>query len=303
MIERYLHLFQRDELIDFLERMDKGLPKSIRCNTILLNDCTILSKRLGSNGFYLEEISFIPNAYWVKGKSLGLGSTLEHLMGYYYIQGAGSMIASLLLSPEKGEKVADLAAAPGGKTSHMAQLMDNKGCILAVDNNEYRVKKLRSNLQRMHVKNALVIKSDARNITGLEDYFDKIMLDTPCTGEGLIVFKKERKLTKTIEDLRRMSVLQLQLLEKGFELLRPGGKLLYTTCSIAPEENEYVLTRFLSKENEAKVLLTRYGDIGSPGLIEFRGIAFNEELKKCLRVYPHRDGVEGFFYCIIRKDE
>jgi 16S rRNA C967 or C1407 C5-methylase (RsmB/RsmF family) len=185
----------------------------------------------------------------------------------------------------------------------MAQLMDNKGCILAVDNNEYRVKKLRSNLQRMHVKNTLVVKKDARQLRGLNNYFDKIMLDAPCTGEGLIVFKKERKFTKTMDDLKKMSALQLQLLKKGFELLRQGGKLLYTTCSIAPEENEYVLSKFLSETSSAEIALTRHGNIGSPGLTSFRGVDFNKQLEKCLRVYPHRDGVEGFFYCLIRKAE
>ncbi len=301
MIERYMRIFPEDELIEFLDKVEEGVPRSIRCNTLLLEDCRLLVERLEERGFELEQTGILSYAYRVVNESGSLGSTIEHLLGYYYIQGIGSMLTSVLLSPREGEFVADLASAPGGKTTHMAQIMNNKGCILSVDKSLARVKKLRSNIQRMHVKNTVVLRKDILRITGLEEFFDKVLLDAPCTGEGLIVFKKERKTSRTMDDLRKMSGLQIQLLEKAMELLKPGGTLLYSTCSIAPEENEYVLSNVLSRRDDIEVLPTRYGRVGSPGIVEYNNTVFHDDMRKCLRVYPHRDGMEGFFYCLLRK--
>ena len=301
MISRYRMIFSSEELVSFLESVERGLYRSIRCNTLKLSDCGELVERLESRGFMLKNIPFLKHGYRVIKEPVSIGALEEYLMGYYYIQGAGSMLASEILMPRENQVIGDLAAAPGGKTTHLAQLMNNTGCIVAVEKKRERARKLRSNLRRLGVNNTVILVNNILELTWLNNFFDKILLDAPCTGEGLLVFKKERKASKTIEDLRRMSRLQVMLLEKSVKMLKPGDELLYATCSIAPEENEYVITSILNHHDDIEVLSTRHGEIGSPGLLSYNEVVFNSEMNKCLRLYPHRDGVEGFFYCLLRK--
>ncbi len=301
-IERYMNIFESDELVEFLESIEKGLKKTIRCNTLRLKECSMLKDMLERKGYLLEKTPYFTYAYRVKGKAEGLGGTIEYLLGYYYIQGLGSMFAAELLSPSKDDIIADLAAAPGGKTTHIAQLMENRGCIIAVDKSGRRITKLVNNLRRMGVNNTIVVKADVLEIKGWERKYDKILLDAPCTGEGLIIFKRERRFSKTLADLERMSNVQYRMLLKALDMLKPGGLLLYSTCSIAPEENEYVISKVLHSRSDVKTVPTRFASAGSPGITHYMGVEFDESLSNCMRLYPHRDGTEGFFYCLIRRE-
>jgi len=304
MAERYLMLFGRDGAIDFLESVARGIPRSIRCNTLVVKSCAELKERLEERGFVLKPSKIAPYAFYAEREPLSLGTTLEHLLGYYFIQGVGSMASVIALSPRPGERVADLASAPGGKTTHIAQLMENSGAVLSVDNDAGRLAKLVSNIERMHVRNAVVLMEDILKLDFLESRFDRAMLDAPCTGEGLLVYRRERKSTRTIEDLKKMSSYQERLALKAYRLLKPGGIMAYATCSIAPEENELVLSKVLEREDSLEVLETRIvGAANNPGVEEFNGVRFSSEMKKCLRLYPHTDGTEGFFICLLRRRE
>lgn len=303
MIERYIHMFgSREELIEFLEAVERGLPKYIRCNTLAIKNCSELVERLGEKNVFIKPVSWIPHAFMVENSSSvsHLGSTLEYLLGYYYIQGLGSMAASLALDPRPGETVADLAAAPGGKTTHIAQIMNNSGIILSVEKNPVRAMSLSANIQRMRVKIAIVMIKDILDLS-IEEKFDKVLLDAPCTGEGLLPIKKERKTSKDLEDIVRMHELQVKLLEKSIQLVRPGGALLYSTCSIAPEENEFVINKVLSSRSDVELEKIANLNVGSPGLTEFMGYKLRDELANCVRLYPHRNNSEGFFICKLRR--
>ncbi|MGC8997313.1 MAG: RsmB/NOP family class I SAM-dependent RNA methyltransferase [Fervidicoccaceae archaeon] len=302
MAERYLMIFGREEAELFMESVSKGIPRSIRCNTLAIKDCRELEKRLEERGFVLRPSKIVPYGYYVEHSPVQLGATIEHLLGYYFIQGIGSMASVIALSPKPGERVADLAAAPGGKTTHIAQLMENRGTVLSVEIDARRLAKLVSNIERMHVRNAVILMGDILKAKIPEGAFDRIMLDAPCTGEGLIVYKRERMVTRTEEDLRKMSNYQQRLVERSFRFLKPGGIMAYVTCSIAPEENEYVLSSVLERTEDMEVLETRLqGSSNTPGLEEFNGVQFGKEMRKCLRLYPHRDGTEGFFICLMRR--
>lgn len=302
MIERYLKMLGLDETIKFLQAVEEGLPGSIRCNTLTIRECKLLPSTLKKHGIKLRAHEYLPHAFIVEEGREKVGHTNEYMMGFYYVQGLASMLAPLLLSPKSGEVVADLAAAPGGKTTYLAQLMENKGIITAVDNSFRRIKALINNIQRMRVVNTVVVRDDIKNFSKkFSETFDRVLLDAPCTAEGLLPLKRERKTSTTYDEIVRMCSVQTSLLIDAVDLLKKGGVLLYTTCSIAPEENEAVITYLLQKREDVEILETRWNNIGRPGIVSYGDQVFSEDVRKCLRVFPHSDRMEGFFYCLIKR--
>jgi len=300
MIQRYYEMFGTWEEVElFLKGNEKPIQQSIRCNDIRI-DCTKLEQILRSKDVRIEKIPWAPHGYWVTYSKVSIGALDEYLKGYYYIQGPASMIPAYVLNPQPGEKVADLAAAPGGKTTQLAQLMKNKGVIIAIEKNRRRIRPLISNIRRLGVNNTVVLNIDARKLVKLEDYFDKVLLDAPCTGEGLIPIKPERKTSRTIEDLKIMHRLQVELLITAIKIVKPRGRIVYTTCSIAPEENEYVLYKILSTLENVRILRIDL-PIGVNGLTEYKNVYFGDEMKKTRRLYTYLTGTEGFFIALLEK--
>lgn len=300
MVQRYyeiLHDWEEVKLL--LEGNEKGIRQSIRCNDLKIK-CKELEKILRSKHVILEKIPWTLHGYWVLHSNISIGALHEYLRGYYYIQGPASMIPPYVLAPRPKEIVADLAAAPGGKTTQMAQLMKNTGTIIAIEKDNRRIKALVSNIRRLGVKNTIVLNMDARKIKEFNDYFDKVLLDAPCTGEGLIPLKPERKTSRTISDLRKMHMFQVELLNLAIKITRPGGTIVYSTCSIAPEENEYVLFKALEKNENIKILKIQL-PIGVSGLEEYKNIEFGKEFKYTRRFYPYLTGTEGFFIALLKK--
>lgn len=208
------------------------------------------------------------------------------------------MIPPIVLRPVRGDRVLDIAAAPGSKTSQIAQIMRNEGIIVANDITADRLAALGINLQRCGVLNAVVTQVPGERIRGLE--FDKILVDAPCSGTGTI-----RKSVKTImswnpEMIKRMSALQKKLLINSYGLLKSGGVLVYSTCSTEPDENEAVVSYLL--ENTDAVLETVELPIRhSPGITEFEGAVYRKEVKHCLRLWPQDNDTEGFFVAKVVK--
>ncbi|MBP1357510.1 MAG: RsmB/NOP family class I SAM-dependent RNA methyltransferase, partial [Sulfolobus sp.] len=243
MIERYIRIFNEvQEVNEFLEGCEVPLIKSIRCNE-LKTSCNELEKRLRMKGYELERLEWLSYGYKVlkSPKKPTLGATMEYLQGFYHIQGIASMIPAHVLSPSPSDKVLDMAAAPGSKTSQLAQIMKNNGVILAVEKNRERIKSLLSNLNRLGVTNTVLLRADSRNLENMKIEFDKILLDAPCSGEGLIPIDKTRKTKTSIQKLYNFSMLQLLLIKVAYKLLREKGVLVYSTCSIGPEEDELVV--------------------------------------------------------------
>jgi len=177
--------------------------------------------------------------------------------------------------------------------------MKNKGVILAFDINLERMKSLKFNLGRCGVKNTIGINLNALELEKIRIKADKILLDAPCTGEGLICFDPSRKKSRKLEDILFCSTRQEKLLKIAFKCVKKGGIIVYSTCSIAPEENELVINSVL-KENKVEILDLNIS-YGKEGLTNAFGLELDPNLVKCKRFYPHFHRTEGFFICKMRK--
>jgi len=282
----------KDEFSRLVECLSVGPRQCIRANTLKV-DAKELRKRLEEKGLKLEEVPWYKNAFFVEAEEK-ISKTLEYFLGYYFIQDASSLVPPLLLDPSPTDAVLDLCAAPGSKTTFMAELMQNKGLIVAVDIEIKRLKALAFNLQKMGITNTIAFKHDGRKPLSMK--FDKILVDVPCTGSGTtnLFFWSNKAAIK-------FSSLQKALLESASKMLKEDGSIVYSTCSIDPEENEAVID-FAVKELCLKVEKVHVPGLKyREGLTEYAGIRFAEEVKDCIRFYPFDNQTEGFFICKLKK--
>ena len=287
-LERYENLTNIDK---FTQASLQPMRKSIRVNTIKTNNKTIQSRFKN-----LKPVKWCKQGFFIEGKAIG--NTLEHQLGYIYLQGAASMIPPVVLNPKKDEIVLDMCASPGSKTSQMAAMMQNKGIIVANDNKVLRLKPLTSNLQRCGVTNTVITRMEGR---WFKQKFDKILLDAPCSGIGTI-----RKSYNTIEmwnpnTIKKFAGIQRQLIETAFNCLEQDGIMIYSTCTLEPDEDEAVLDFLINKFDNAKIkkfsLDIKRGDIST----EFEGKTYDSDVKKALKVWPQDNDTEGFFVAKIQK--
>lgn len=300
MVTRYLEMFGEDEIIPFLKGNAIQPIPSIRTNTIKVSP-QVLRARLEEKKILVDEIPDLSEGFFVKSTPFALGATTEYLMGYYYIQSRVSMLASVLLDPSPGTVVIDACAAPGGKTTHLAQLMNNEGMMIACDLSSRRIKSLISNLSRCGINNCICYIMDAHKLPELGVKANKIMLDAPCTGEGLVCIDPSRKQSRRLEDLHTLSQVQEKLLKAAIQAVKKGGEILYSTCSVGPEENEFVIDPLI-KEGKVDVLNLdlSWGDSGFTSIFNR---TLSPSLEKARRFYPYRHGTEGFFICKLKKME
>jgi len=299
MIERYFQFLGEDQTKQLLEANEKPLTPSIRVNTLKIDKDT-LKNRLLRKGFKLESIDWIHYGLKIKKSPLNLGSTHEYLQGFYYMQSVAPMLPALILDPNPSDIVIDMCAAPGGKATHLAQIMNNEGNLVLIERNRNRIPALEINLRRLGVSNSIIINEDAVNLSKMNLKADKILLDAPCTGEGLIRQDSSRKRSKTMKDINKLSNIQKKLLKTGLNSLNPGGQLLYSTCSIAPEENELVIDDVL-KDNSDFVIVKIHRNYGVKGIIDVYNKTLREDIKYSQRLYPHLHNTIGFFISLIQK--
>ncbi|MBW2989342.1 RsmB/NOP family class I SAM-dependent RNA methyltransferase [Candidatus Woesearchaeota archaeon] len=299
-IERYRNLTSWEE---FKEISLTFLRRSIRVNTlkITIPEC---KKRLESLGWQLTQVPWCKEGFWVKHKQgrRDIGNTLEFSLGYYYVQEAASMIPPIVLDPKPGETILDMCAAPGSKSSQIAQYMKNKGILISNDYQYIRLQPLGINMQRMGSTNSILTLMEGRYFKASGILFDRILVDAPCSGTGTI-----RKSLKTLRiwnphAIRRLCGQQKQLLETAFSLLKRDGTLVYSTCSLEPEEDENVVSCLLDKHKDAGLEDISLDIKRSEPVLEFGGIRYDKEVKKCLRIWPQDNDTEGFFVAKIRKD-
>jgi len=296
MLSPFLERRYRELFPDVTEDMlTRPLPQALRVNTLRITERELVA-RLEERGFVLEKIPWVRHGYRIREAPFSPGATPEYLLGYYYLQDPASMYACEALEPRRGELVLDAAAAPGGKTTYIAQLMHNRGCIVAIEVNRQRVKALRASVTRMGVENTIIVRMDARDVGKLGLSFDRVLLDAPCTGTGT-AHKAREALTKDERDLQVLLPLQRALLSAAYEVLKPGGVLVYSTCSLLPEENE-LLVQELIESREARLLKVKQG---SPAFTKPYGKSLNPQIKRARRFYPWEHGSQGFFVAKIQK--
>jgi len=299
MVERYIEILGLEGAIELLEANEHPLPDTIRCNDYLTS-CNALIESLESKGFSVKPLHLAPHGLVVERKPISLGATLEYLQGYYYIQDPGSMLVAYELEPKPGDTILDMAAAPGGKATQILQLSMDRALLVAVDVSRNRIRALRSHLNRMRFKNYIIIRGDSRKIN-FKYKFYKILLDAPSTGEGIIRKDPSRKRSRTYDDVMVVATLQYQLLEAGLRYLADGGTLVYSACTLAPEEGEAVIAEILNKYNNIRI--EKLNIPHQPGITEYFKIRFPEEVRNCGRLYPHIHGTEGFFICKLVKQK
>jgi NOL1/NOP2/sun family putative RNA methylase len=297
--ERY-----RKILGDEYEELEKVIKcrilKSFRINTLKIGKKELLP-RLVERGWKLKQIPWWKNGYWVDVPTENLTNTIEYCLGYYYIQEAASMIPPLVLDPKPDEIILDACAAPGSKTTQIAEVMKNSGVIIANDYSLKRLKALRGNLQRLGVMNCVVTYMDIRDFwkTGLK--FDKILLDAPCSGTGSIVSSWRIMKECSISTIKRLSNYQKILLKSVVKCLKEDGILVYSTCSMEPEENEenvdFAVKKLKLRVERVKVKGLKHRN----GLLEWNGKKFDESVANSIRIFPQDNLTEGFFICKLRK--
>jgi NOL1/NOP2/sun family putative RNA methylase len=280
---------------DFLDKMERPPTQYIRANT-LKTRVEDLEARLRSKGFGLEKTT-ISEVLAVKKAPMAMGATNEYLLGHYYIQDLSSCMAVDALDPCEDQAALDIAAAPGGKTTFIAQRMKNTGSIIALEPSEKRARAMSFNLARCGVYNTCILTMDGLHVEKLGRKFDRVLLDAPCSCEGVIAKDATRKTSHTPKDVDYCSNRQDKLIEVAVKAVKPGGILVYSTCSFAPEENEMVVDRLLKKFDNIAVEPLKYG---SYGLTRFGDMTFDSQLRNACRLYPHLHDTTGFFIVRLR---
>nr|NVI72381.1 putative ribosomal RNA methyltransferase NOP2 [Cucujiformia] len=213
----------------------------------------------------------------------------EYFAGHYLIQGASSLLPVMALAPQEKERILDMSAAPGGKASHIAAVMKNTGVLFANDINKDRIKAVVGNFHRLGVVNSVITAMDGRKYPQIFKSFDRVLLDAPCTGTGVASKDPSVKTSKDEQDIQRCYNLQRQLLLAAIDSVNAksttGGYIVYSTCSVLPEENEWVIDYALKKRN-VKLVPTDL-DFGTDGFVNYRHHRFHPTMKLTRRFYPH----------------
>ena len=302
-INYFLKLFPISETLKFIEFNEKPRPLTIRFNSLKENIKEIrynLEKK-GIKIFSLDK-PFNMAGIVTKNKTR-IGNTSEYLGGFYTLQSIASLLPVLSLNPKKGERVLDIAAAPGGKSTFIAQLMENKGVLVANDKNKIRIKSLVSSIHRMGITNCIVTNLDGSILPFLIKGFDKVLVDAPCTGTGIISHDLHIKLKGISRKTPLNFISQKRLLLAAIDACNGrsvnGGIIVYSTCSILVEENECVIQYAIQNRN-VKIIETGL-NFGMPGYKKFKGTIFDNKMEKCRRFFPHVHNTDGFFICKLKK--
>jgi ribosomal RNA methyltransferase Nop2 len=302
LAEFLLDLFPPAECVEYMEASDRPRPLVIRTNTLKSSRKDLIDA-LTKRGASVEPVDWSKVAIKVTESSVPIGATPEYLAGHYMLQSAASLNPVMALAPLPGEKVLDMSAAPGGKTTYVAQLMKNSGTVIANDLKPQRQKATIANLHRLGVKNTIVCCYDGRKIGTNIKGFDRVLLDAPCSGLGVISRDQSVKVQRTVKDIQRISHLQKELLRAAVDAVDPnsptGGVIVYSTCSISTEENEQVVD-FILKRRYVKLIDTGL-EVGKPGFTRHKERRFHPSLALTRRFYPHVHNMDGFYVAKFKK--
>ncbi|NXR12631.1 NOP2 methyltransferase, partial [Semnornis frantzii] len=309
LLTKLMDIFPLPELVNFLEANEVPRPVTIRTNTLKTRRRD-LAQALINRGVNLDPLGkWSKTGLVIYDSSVPIGATPEYLAGHYMLQGASSLLPVMALAPQENERILDMCCAPGGKTSYIAQLMKNTGMILANDSNAERLRSVVGNLHRLGVTNTVVSNCDGRQFPKLclclqvLGGFDRVLLDAPCSGTGVISKDPSVKTNKDEKDILRCAHLQKELILNAIDSVNAasetGGYIVYCTCSITVEENEWVVDYALKKRN---VRLVATGlDFGKEGFTRLKQYHFHPSLKLTRRFYPHTHNMDGFFIAKFKK--
>lgn len=293
-----------EETVDALSVMRR---QSVRLNTLKAPSNQTMAA-IQALGVKTSPVSWSPDCLFInEGLAILRDSSLAE-DGSVYIQNAASWLPVLALQPEADDDVLDVCAAPGGKTSHIAQVAHNKARITANDNSRPRLLKMQHNTKRLGVDNISFTLHDASRLARNFEHesFDKILLDAPCSGEGMMTLDNKKDFESwSVAHIKRLQQLQKKIITQAWQLLKPGGRLVYSTCTMAPEENEAVIDYFLRHNDDVIVediawLGNELENVVSP-VLEWNSKVYDERINKALRLAPS-EHVEAFFVISVRKE-
>jgi len=266
--------------------------RAIRIN-VMNAEPSEVTERLQERGVKLEKIPFLDTGFWVSAADFSVGATSEYLLGLYSIQEAAAQIPVSLFEDPAGRTVLDACAAPGGKTVQLADAMRGTGVVMALDVDRRRLEALSNHLERCRVKNAICCMLDARRASTLEVKFDLVLLDVPCSGN----FAADRGWfeRRTIEDVQRNASVQREILAEAAKVVKEYGEIVYSTCSLEPEEDELNVDWAVKNLNLQTVRINCYGQ---EGLTEVFGRRLDDSVRNCRRIWP--GPTQGFFVCKLR---
>lgn len=289
----------------FREAIVATAPLCVRVNGLLPSHSEAVRPLLESVG---SPVAWCKDSFTLADRApdAPLGNTLEVALGAVYVQAKATTLAARVLDPQPGESVLDLAAAPGGKATHIAGLMNNQGLLVCNEPKQKRMSSLVGNLERCGVHNCLLTGVDGAQLArSFHNAFDRILLDAPCSGDGIIGKSRGQLAYWSPEDAVHKSYQQVGLLRAAFHMLRPGGILVYSTCSLSTEENEDVLLGLLRRTGENAQILGIDGipgiDSSTSSLRQDIASCYPESFRRCIRIWPHQHQTEGCFVARVGK--
>lgn len=308
--ERFKELLN-EEYDEFIQTILKPQRKSFRINTHKVKDINLILQSIKEKGVSLSKVPWDSNSFFLdvidENTRLDLGNLFEHFLGHIYVQEATSLLPPLVAQiPENVDssfKVLDMCSAPGSKTTQIAALMKNQGTLIANELDYTRLAPLKLNLERSGFTNIIITNQDGARIEG-EGRYDRIILDAPCSGSGVI--RKSPRTLKTYNptQLQQIVSIQKKLCKRAIELLKRGGIMTYSTCSMDPEENEFVVEWILREFKDIVSLenIELDGIEKKKVILSFQSTNISEEVQqKVLRVWPHHYDTNGFFVAVFKK--
>lgn len=303
-IDRLIELFGAKVAEKIQQTFQTGHPTTFRVNTLKATPSDV-QRELKAAGFELQQAKFSHDAFILSNKSLGeLSEHSVYTQGKIYVQNFSSMLPPLILNPQPTDTVVDVAAAPGSKTTQMAALMQNQGLIVANDTSTVRLYKLKANLEQQGVTCVKTTRGLAELMwRKYREQFNKCLVDVPCSMEGRIRLDRPKTFENwSLKAIKQLAKRQRQMLRSAVSMTKPGGTIVYSTCTLAPEENEAVVDWVLRKTDGTVVVepISLQGVPLTPGITEWQGEQFDPQVTHTARVLP--DGVfEGFFVAKLKR--
>lgn len=296
LVRRWLKTYGLEETIALCEANNRPAPHTVRTNTLKI-DRTSLMERLCREGLVVEPTSLAPEGIVVVANAPSLKDFPPFEEGLFLVQDEGSILVGHALSPRPGARVLDAAAAPGGKTTHLAQLMGDEGEIIALDIHPHKLRLIEENCRRLGISSVRTVLGDARLISqqGV-NWADYVLLDAPCSGLGVLRRRPDARWRKKEEHIYEMAALQREMLDGVAPCIRPGGVLVYSTCTIAEEENLAQVKSFLSRNPD--FFLEDLTPYLPEGLRKEKSLSCGY-----LQLLPHKHGTDGFFLARLRKKD
>jgi len=295
-VEKIKQLFvSPDEAQRFFDSLEKPRHYGIRVNTL----------KVSVDDFHDIFADIVPSdwcstGFYYTGQNPPSKNPLYHC-GLYYIQEPSAMSAAAILDVKPGDKVLDLCASPGGKSTQMAAALAGQGLLVANDANQSRIPQLVRNLEVAGVTNAVILRETPERLARhFPDYFDKILVDAPCSGEGMFRKNLDAVLAWDKNKAARLAAIQADILENAAQMLKPGGILAYSTCTFNPTENENVIWNFLERHQDFAIVPIRHTDFGVSPANE--GLCLEHPIPHAARIWPHRQRGEGHFIALLQKN-